>query len=391
MAGNKEQGQWTHIVLLVDASSSMRPLRDPVVKVVDGLVKEWEQQALALGDMTRLSIYQFSSQDYMPNGTFIECIAYDTDIARVSGVLQCRAEKEKAKGNRDGSWFQPQGNTALIAATTHALEELALTPTIHGDHTFLFYSVTDGGENWSDRQHPPVHAADLVKAIDALPENWTIAALVPNIHGQIAAKRYGYPAGNIMVWDATSAKGVEEAGRRVAEVTASYMQSRTTTGMRSTRSLFVGGQVDAAQVKGKLTPLAHSAYEIVPVTKTDKAWMKRKRPTKRYPEGEEIGFVVRIDDFIDRMYPPFMVGKGWYQLFSNGARRREKIQGNKQIAVMDKKTSQIYVGPEARQIVGLPDHDVTVAPDANPDYEIFVKSTSDNRQLPVGTKLLIMK
>lgn len=371
----------------------MENLVGPVVRVVDGLIKEWEQQALALNDMTRLTIYQFSSQDYMPNGSFIECIAYDTDIARIGGVLERRAEAERAKGKR-GSWFQPKGNTALIAATVHALEELALTPTIHGDHTFLFYSVTDGGENWSDRQAVPVHAADLVKAIDGLPDNWTIAALVPNVHGKIAAQRYGYPQGNIMVWDATSAQGVEEAGRAVAAATSSYMQSRTRTGLRSTTSLFVGGQVDAAQVKARLTPLAHSAYDLVPVTarEGDASFEKRKKPTKKFPEGEIIGRFIRIDDFVNRLTNgKFAIGIGYYQLFSGDARRSEKIQGNKEIAVLEKKTSQLYVGPAARQIVGLPDHDVTVKPDANPDYEIFVRSTSENRHLPIGTKLLLMK
>lgn len=367
-----EQGQYTHIVLLVDASTSMYTYTDAVVRVVDGLVKEWTEQAVTLDDMTRLTVYQFSSQNYMPNGSYIDCLWYDTDIARIKSL------KKK---------YQPRGNTALIDSAVHSLRELALTPTIYGDHTFLFYSITDGGEN-----HSLIHnAADLVKEIDGLPDNWTVAALVPDIHGKIAAQRYGFPAGNIMVWDATSERGIEEAGRQVAQATASYMQSRTNTGMRSTNTLFVGGQVDAAAVKRKLTPLAHNAYEIVPVTKTDKAFEKRKKPTKRFPEGESLGWFVRIDDFLTKVYPPFYVGKGYYQLFSAGARTREKIQGNKQIAVMDKKTHQIYVGPEARDIVGLPHADANVEPGANPDYEIFVKSSSENRHLPVGTDLLVMK
>lgn len=367
-----EQGQYTHIVLLLDASASMYRHTDAVVRVVDELVKQWTDQANALDDMTRLTVYQFSSQNYMPNGDFIDCLWYDTDIARIKSLHKK---------------YQPRGNTALIDSTVRSLRELALTPTMYGDHTFLFYSITDGGEN-----HSVIHtASELVKEIGNLPDNWTVAALVPNVHGKVAAQRFGFPAGNVMVWDATSDKGVEEAGRVVAQATASYMGMRTNSGMRSTSTLFVGGQVDAAAVKQKLIPLAHNAYELVPVTKTDKAWLKRKRPTKKFPEGEEIGYVVRIDDFLNKVHPPFFVGKGYYQLFSAGARTREKVQGNKQVAVLDKKTSQIYVGPEARQIVGLPDHDVTVAPDANPDYEIFVKSTSDNRHLPVGTKLLIMK
>lgn len=366
----------------------MNGLEDAVVRVVDSLVKEWTEQATALDDMTRLTVYQFSSQTFMPNNSFIECIAYDTDIARVGNVLKQRGEKERARGKR-GSWFQPNGNTALIDSAIHALRELGLTPTLHGDHTFLFYSITDGGENYSNAS-----AADLVKEIDSLPDNWTVAALVPNIHGKIAAQRYGFPAGNVMTWDATSEKGVEEAGRAVAQATASYMGMRTNSGMRSTKSLFVGGQVDAAQVRAKLTPLAHTAYDLVPVTSRpgDESFEKRKKPTKKFPEGEVIGRFIRIDDFIRRINGgKFALGMGYYQLFSHGARTREKIQGNKEIAVLDKKTSQIYVGPQARGIVGLPEHDVTVAPDSNPDYEIFVRSTSENRHLPIGSRLLIMK
>lgn len=372
MTGNKEQGQYTHIVLLLDASSSMEDLEDPVVQVVDRLVEEWKQQALDLDDMTRLSIYQFSSADYMPNGTFIQCSTYDTDIARIKSL----------KGK-----YKPHGGTALIDAVLHVRKELALTPTIHGDHTFLFYVITDGQEMHSARS-----ASELVTALGALPDNWTVAALVPDIHGKATAQRYGFPPGNIMMWD-TTARGVEEVGRKVASATASYMQSRTNTGMRSTTSLFVGGPVDSAQVKAKLTPLAHSAYKLVPVTKTDKAWLKRKRPTKKFPEGEPIGYVVRIDDFINKITNnKFEIGMGWYQLFSSGQRTREKVQGNKGVAVLDTETGQVYVGTEARDIVGLPHHTATIQPGQwDKKHEVFVESTSDNRQLVVGTQLLIMK
>jgi hypothetical protein len=371
--GNKEQGQYTHIVLLLDASSSMDHLVDPVVQVVDRLVQEWQQQATALDDMTRLTVYQFSSNNYLPNNSWIECLWYDTDIARIKSL----------KGR-----YKPNGATALIDATIHVKDELALTPTMYGDHTFLLYVITDGANNRNEHR-----AAELQRVLSGLPENWTVAALVPNIHGKIAAQRYGFPSGNTMVWDTTTAQGVEEVGRKVAAATSNYMRSRTNTGMRSTTSLFVGGQVDAAAVKAKLTPLSPSRYDLVPITarEGDASFEKRKKPTKKFPEGEIIGRFIRIDDFVNRVAPPFAIGKGYYQLFSGDARRSEKIQGNKEIAVLEKKTSQLYVGPEARSIVGLPDYDVTVKPDANPDYEIFVRSTSENRHLPIGTKLLLMK
>lgn len=370
----EEQGNFTHIVLLLDASSSMEysNLTEPVIQVVDSLIEKWTKQSLQLGDMTRLTVYQFSSENYLPNGQAFQCIWYDTDIQRLSTI----------KGR-----YTPKGNTALIDATLTAYEELSLIPTLHGDHTFLFFVITDGEENRSRRP-----AVELRRVIQNVPENWTMAAMVPHAMGRADALKYGFPAGNIQIWDATSARGVEEAGEVIAQATSNYMQSRTKLGMRSTSTLFVGGQVDAAAVKAKLIPLAHTAYDIVPVTKSALAFEKRKKPTKRFPEGESLGFFIRIDDFINKITNNrFEIGKGWYQLFSAGARTREKIGGNKQIAVMDKKTSQIYVGPEARDIVGLAQGDCTVEPGTNPDYEIFVKSTSENRHLPVGTKLLIMK
>jgi len=373
---SKEQANITHICVVVDASTSMGGLADAVVRVMDSLVEQWKQQSLDLDDMTRLTLYQFSSRDYpLPSGEYIECVWYDTDITRIKSL----------KGR-----YTPYGNTALIDATMQAQAELAQTSTLYGNHTFLFFVITDGEENRSVNK-----AGDLAKVLDNLPDNWTVAALVPGIQGKITAQRYGFPVGNIDVWDATSERGVEEVGQRIGQATASYMQTRSNDAtFKGTRSLFVGGQVDAAAVKAKLAPLAHAAYEIVPVTSRtgDTSFEKRKKPTIKYPEGEVIGRFIRIDDFVNRITNgKFAIGMGYYQLFTNGARKSERIGGNKDVAVLDKKTSQLYVGPDARQIVGLPDHDVTVKPDANPDFEIFIRSTSENRHLPIGSKLLLMK
>jgi hypothetical protein len=375
---SKEQANITHICVVADASTSMSGLKNAVVRVIDGLVTQWQKQSLDLGDMTRLTLYQFSSPDYpLPNsGEYVECIWYDTDITRIKSL----------KGK-----YTPRGNTALIDATLRAQAELAQTSTLYGNHTFLFFVITDGEENRSRSS-----ASDLVKVMDNLPDNWTVAALVPGIQGKISAQRYGFPPGNIDIWDATSERGVEEAGERIAQATASYMRTRSTDAtFRSTNTLFVGGQVDAAAVKARLKPLPSSAYDLITVVSRsgDESFEKKKKPTKKFPEGEVIGRFIRIDDYMNRVAPPFVIGKGYYQLFSAGARTREKVQGNKEVAVMDKKTSQVYVGPEARDIVGLPHHDVTVAPDANPDYEIFIRSTSDNRHLPCnkGVKLMVMR
>jgi hypothetical protein len=93
----------------------------------------------------------------------------------------------------------------------------------------------------------------------------------------------------------------------------------------------------------------------------------------------------RIDEFTQQMGHQYQVGRGFYQLM-----KREEIQATKDIVVVGKKDHKVYSGRDARQIVGLPDMNVRVSPSHNPDFDIFVQSTSLNRKLIAGTKYLYL-
>lgn len=375
----KQQNYINHITLMLDASGSMSHLQQKVVKVTDELVAFLAKKSKEDAQETRISVYSFADE--------AECHVWDMDVFRLPSV----------KG-----LYTIKGMTAMADAVHLALDDTETVPEKYGAHDFTYYLLTDGFENASrtrDGKRPafgrtPVEVLqeEMQKRFTILPDNRIMLGLAPDDRSARELYKFGYAKGNVALWDATTEAGLEEAVEKIKESYTSYVATRAATGVRGTRTAFtVGGQVDAAAVKQKLIPLAHTAYELVPVNKTATAFEKFDKPTKAYPNGKPLGWFVRIDDFIGKVHPPFFVGKGYYQLFSADARRSEKVQGNKTIAVMDKKTSQIYVGPEARHVVGLPDHDVTVKPGSNPDYEIFVKSTSENRHLPVGTKLLIMK
>ncbi len=370
MAGNKDQANITHITLLLDASTSMSGLRRYVVQVVDKLVAKWARQSLEMDDMTRLTVYQFSSERYLPNGEGIECIWYDTDITRIKTI--------------EGR-YTPRGNTALIDATMQAKQELELTPTLYGNHAFLFFIVTDGEENMSRKYS----AGDLKAALGKgkLPDNWTMAALVPHIQGRIDAERYGIPRDNIMIWDATSEAGVEEAGEKIAAATTSYLKSRTATGMRSTTSLFVGAQVDAQAIRAaNLVPLATKDRQIRRVTKTEDSFEKVVKPVTKSRLKPEMGGFVEIEKFVRRVnkgeYP---VGDAFYELT-----KPETVQADKEIAVVENNTNKVYVGDGARQLLGLPDQRCRIKPDMNSEYTIFVQSTSLNRHLPHGCQIMLL-
>lgn len=367
-----------HVALVLDASYSMSHLSTKVVEVTDELVKFLAKDSQEKNQETRVSIYTFSDE--------VQCDIWDMDVLRLPSMKEL---------------YNIRGNTALIDATMLGLDDFDLITEKYGDHGFLMYVITDGQENVSKGKGPaPLYGraprsvlqTNLASRIAGLQDNRTVVAFVPNESGVQEVKALGFPVGNIAVWDATSERGLEKAAETIRTTAATYTSARS-TGLRGSKTLLtLGGDVDAKAVKKNLTPLKSSEYDIVPVTKVrEKAFEKAlKKPTKTQPEPPTAWFV-RIDDFINHVDPPFRIGKGYYQLFSGSARKSEKIQGNKQVAVMDKKTSKVYVGPEARQIVGLPDYDVTVKADTNPDFEIFVRSTSDNRHLPVGTKVLLLK
>ena len=327
-----------HIGLVLDASSSMDPYQHDLVKVADGQIEHLARRSRELDQETRISVWTFAD----PSN--INCVVWDKDVLRLPSIAQ---------------YYRPYGNTAFIDATLQSIRDLGETPERYGDHSFLVYVLTDGEENRSVNR-----PATLQQTLQGLPDHWTLAALVPNARGMHEAKRFGFPAGNIEIWDANSAKGVSEAGDRVRVSMDNYMQARA-TGVRSTRSLFSTG-ADAVNVatitQAGLKPLAKGTYVLVPVPADS-----------------------RIDEFTKACGHNYQIGRGFYQLM-----KREEIQATKDIVVVSKKDHKVYSGQEARQMIGLPDMNVRVSPNHNADFDIFVQSTSINRKLIAGTRYLYL-
>lgn len=339
------QNYINHVALVLDASSSMYRHSDKLIEVVDTLVQHLAKRSQELDQETRVTVYIFSNN--------VRCVIYDKDVLRLPSIK---------------AHYHTGGMTALIDATLRSQDDLAHTWEGYGDHAFLTYVLTDGQENQSR------HAmSDLTHRLGALRENWTIACLVPDQMGAFEAKRFGFPAANVAVWDATSSSGVEEVGETIRAATDTYMAARA-TGVRGTKTLFTPatGQVDAQKVSAAgLTPLDPSKYVLVPVTTE-----------------------MRIDEFVKQCTTNYQVGKAYYQL-TGGRKPKGKrgiiVQGNKAVAVLDKRTNQVFTGAAARKLVGLPDETITVDPtDTKGDYLLFVQSTSLNRILGAGSKLLMM-
>jgi hypothetical protein len=347
--GNNVTNIITHVVYVIDGSSSMQDYTSAVVRVIDGQVKYLARRSQELGHETRVSVYVFADG--------AQCVIYDKDVLRLPSIAD---------------FYRPHGWTALADATLMAVEDLKQTATLHGDHSFLFFVVTDGQENASENGSVRM----LPQVLGDLPEEWTLGCLVPDAMGVAEAKRFGFPVGNIEKWDTTSERGVEEMGERVQAATENYMTSRA-SGVRGTRTLFGMKDVNATTIaQAGMKPLSASDYVLVPVART---------PDDDLRSGED-PLRPEIRPFVERAGMKYTVGCAFYQLG-----KRETVQGNKRIAIVEKKTGQVYVDGDARNLIGLGGDTKRVGPDFHPEYELFVQSTSVNRKLQVGTKLLVLK
>jgi hypothetical protein len=339
-----KQNYINHVALVLDASASMGHLAPDVIRVADEQIAYLARRSQELDQETRVTVYVFADQ--------VKCVIYDKDVLRLPSLRQ---------------HYRAGGMTALVAATVKSQDDLAHTPELYGDHAFLTFVITDGQENASrplmGARGKPVSEI-LEQRLSSLPDHWTVAVLVPDQRSVHEAKQFGFPRENIAVWDASSSAGFEEAVRTIRTATDTFMTNRA-QGIRGSRSVFStgAGAVNAASVRAVgLTPLPVSSYHLVPVPR-----------------------VTEIRSFVQECGYAFRTGCAFYELT-----KTETIQASKQIAVLEKKTDKVYTGPEARSLIGLPDMNVRVKPDYNDSYKIFVQSTSVNRKLVAGTRLLIM-
>lgn len=324
-----------HVVLTLDCSLSMQNHKRSVIQVADNEIKYLARRSQEMNHETRVSVYVFDED--------VDCLVYDTDVLRLPSIA---------------SLYETGGNTALVDATLVSIEELEKTATLHGDHSFLIYVLTDGQENRSLRS-----GYMLRHKLEMLADNWTLACFVPDPVAKRDALTFGFSKDNVAIWDPSNARGMEEVGNTVRVATESWLVGRS-TGVRGTRTLFSTGAeaVNKATVTSSLKPLTKKQYVMFSI--------RDRIATK--PFVSEMGF-------------KYVNGKVYYLLM-----KTEEIQPQKDLLVVEKGTNRVFSGGEVRDLIGLPaDVSVKVKPDFNPEYDIYVQSTAPNRTLLPNTTCIV--
>lgn len=337
------QNYINHVALVLDASGSMHTREKAVVKVADAHVKSLADLSTKMDQETRATTYTFS---YTKD---IACVYYDKDVLRMPSLA---------------GRYHTGGQTALLDATAKAINDLKITATLYGDHAFLVYVITDGQENDSQNNSP----SQFKELLRSLPDNWTVACFVPDLRAEQEARKYGFPAGNIAIWDSTSEEGLEYVAKTIHQSTQSYMTSRA-SGVRGMTNLFEMGQSQVQAAVPLLQTLHTGKFDIFQV--------RLRADGKRWAVKEYV---------TNAMMTPWRTGMLYYKLT-----KVETVQPNKKIVIMDKRTGEYFTGADARAALGMQAGYVKVYPRNLTQYDVYVQSTSTNRKLVPGTSVLVMR
>lgn len=337
-----EQKPINHVAMVIDASPSMDGQQDTVIKVFDNQVKFLARRSKELNMETRITVYMFSSTWGGKPG--FEALCYDMDVLRLPSLA--------------GEYRLLEGRTALIDAAIRSQEELAQTAVLYGDHAFLTFVLTDGQENASRKT-----SADLKKLLQGQGDNWTMAVLVPDFNGKMWCTDMGFPASNVAIWDATSKQGVEEAGEQIQQATDNYLTQRS-MGVTTKTGVFDMSTATVNHKTVKKLKEIVTGIEILPVH-----------------TAQDITRFITVEHG-----RTFRQGKYYFPLV-----KREKVGPQKNVVIRHKISKKVFGGPEVRELLGLPDHEVSIKPGINTEYDVFVQSTSTNRNLIPGHDLLVIE
>lgn len=323
-----------HVYVVFDTSGSMYNIIDKSVEVFNTYIDILRIKSLKYEQETRISFYKFDSR--------VDCLISDVDVAR-----PVKLDKVSASGP-----------TSLFDAINLAIQDSKLVSQKYGDHSFIIYVITDGEENTSKTTFK-----DLKDSIKELPNNYTIAALVPNRQSIGDMKLLGLSEGNIIEWK-TTLTGVEEVGRIMQDTTDNFMQGRK-SGVRSSKTIFS----DLSQVNKDN------------VTQVLKEENKRNYTIIANLDVQAVEIRPLVTDNVNINYTK---GCAFYELVKN-----EHIQASKEIMIQNKKTGKVYSGSNARALLGLPNSEVKFKVGDFGEWIIFVQSTSVNRKIIPKQRVIV--
>jgi hypothetical protein len=332
------------VALVVDVSGSMGSIRQQAIQVANSIIDSLKAESDKHKQRTELTLYVF-----------------DSYVTKVYSNVNVKKAKEFNPND-----FRLGHSTSLFDATGEALEDFKDSVDYDDDETsFVCLVITDGGEN-SSKNYPGDgrKISKLIKEVQDT-DRFTITFQVPR-HGSSTLTRIGIPAANIREWEAGTVEGIRDVGRTMSHSLSGYYGQRA-MGQTAMRNFYVQtdlSNLNTRKLESKLDDVSRE-FRLLTVDKE-----------------------YQIRDFVEnKLGVPYKTGSAYYQLL-----KTEEVQNHKKVLILDRRNNHIYGGKQARNLIGLPEHaKAKVEPGLHGNYDIFVQSTSVNRKVGRGTKVLVEK
>lgn len=334
-----------------DHSVSMRPIAAAACKDYNSTIASLKLSTESSGDSdVSVSVINCGAGTGVPSS--YGRLSYDVGIIHDNVPLD-RLQELKSY---DASGYSTPLRDSIVA-TIKTLQAAEQREPAGVDATFIVLVTTDGQENSSHTS-----ANELAKMIQTLSATgrWTFIARVPR-GGVSAASRLGIPVGNILEWDTTNAGQVQATA-----TTTTALSSFISSGAKSTSTFFANLEdVSIEEVQASLEDISDQVE-----------WLL----VQPGEEGQQ------IRDFVEsKRGEPMLKGAAHYAL----VKVEPKVQDSKRIIIRDKNTGAVYAGDAARQMLALPRvGTVRLRPDELGDFEVYIQSTSVNRKVDAGTRIL---
>lgn len=328
----------THVYLVLDDSGSMFQIAAKTKDAFNRTLADIKAAAARTSQDTRVTLTLFGET--------------------ISTVFR---EKSAAEAPTLETFNPAQGHTRLFDTVGQAIEEMEALRRTAPDDAFLLMVLTDGHDNLRTKYSEQV-IRDLIARVQGT-DRYTLTFLLPPGNKRSFCSMYSIPEGNVAEWEQT-AKGVEDGAVLRSRGLTEYFTARE-QGKTSVQSFYV--QTDTSKLTA--TQVARKLDDITPKVKV---W--------------EVGKEEAIKEFCERKNRgTYDKGAGFYQL----TKKEKAVQPHKKVILIEKGKETVFGGDEARRMIGLPDGaNAAVDPGNHGRWDIFIQSTSGNRKLVRGTKVI---
>lgn len=252
--------------------------------------------------------------------------------------------------------YRNMGNTALIDAIGEAVSNYAKQD--YCSH--LVQVLTDGEENASVKFK---HTITALLTSTSRKYDTTVVVRCPH-HVKSRLITLGLSEDNITTWDCT-AGGMELTSSMHNTGLNNYYNARSMGQSVVSNFYTPDTSFSPTKLKREAVDVTHNFL----IAGVSKSWSGKQ-----------------IRDFVEKeLQKPYVKGTAFYQLTKN-----ETVQANKEIVIRNTSDGRMYSGEDARDLLGLPHNiEIKVEPANYSKYELFIMSSSVNRKLVGGTKLLV--